>query len=85
MNCRASYCFHAHRIHGNGPCERCGRDARDVHHRDGDWRNNAPQNLERLCDVDCHGGESDGYGSEHPQVSEVLRDMGSDERALVYL
>lgn len=53
MNCRASYCFHAHRIHGNGPCERCGRDARDVHHRDGDWRNNAPQNLERLC-RSCH-------------------------------
>lgn len=35
-------------------CERCGKKGRtDVHHRDEDWRNNLPENLERLC-RSCH-------------------------------
>lgn len=35
-------------------CERCrSRTDLDVHHRDGDPTNNAPQNLETLCN-DCH-------------------------------
>ena len=37
-----------------GKCERCGRpDARDVHHKDGDCRNNRKSNLERIC-RSCH-------------------------------
>ena len=39
-------------------CERCGFEAEhrcqlDVHHRDGDLENNAPDNLETLC-ANCH-------------------------------
>jgi len=35
-------------------CERCGRAGRlDVHHKDGDPTNNAPENLEVLC-RGCH-------------------------------
>jgi hypothetical protein len=37
-----------------GSCARCGRpDASDVHHKDGDWQNNTPANLERIC-RGCH-------------------------------
>jgi ssDNA-binding Zn-finger/Zn-ribbon topoisomerase 1 len=36
-----------------GPCERCGKPGRDVHHKDRNWRNNEPSNLERLC-RSCH-------------------------------
>ena len=37
-----------------GPCERCGTmNALDVHHKDHDWTNNAPENLERIC-RSCH-------------------------------
>lgn len=50
---RSAACERARRIAGNGPCERCGSPSRDVHHRDGDWRNNAAANLERLC-RSCH-------------------------------
>ena len=37
-----------------GPCEVCGKhDALDVHHRDKDTNNNAPENLQRIC-RSCH-------------------------------
>ena len=37
-----------------GPCARCGSPENvDVHHKDEDWQNNAPENLERLC-RSCH-------------------------------
>lgn len=37
-----------------GPCSRCGTpNALDVHHRDGNWQNNEPSNLERICRT-CH-------------------------------
>lgn len=45
---------HARKACPPGPCARCGTPCRtDVHHRDDDWRNNAPANLERLC-RSCH-------------------------------
>lgn len=44
---------HARKAKPEGTCERCGAPGRDVHHRDGDWRNNRPSNLERLCRP-CH-------------------------------
>jgi len=40
-------------------CQVCGYGVRDknrdaqVHHKDGDWTNNDPENLETLC-WDCH-------------------------------
>lgn len=35
-------------------CERCGKPGRlHVHHRDGDYQNNSPANLETLC-PSCH-------------------------------
>lgn len=37
-----------------GPCRKCGALGRtDVHHKDEDWQNNSPSNLERLCRL-CH-------------------------------
>lgn len=37
-----------------GPCQRCGAEnALDVHHLDGDYRNNSLTNLERIC-RSCH-------------------------------
>lgn len=45
---------HARNIKPTGPCERCGAIKKtDVHHKDGNWRNNALDNLERLC-RSCH-------------------------------
>src|SRR5438876_5774526 len=33
--------YHARRLCPQGPCVKCGRpNASDVHHTDGDWRNN---------------------------------------------
>lgn len=40
-------------------CERCGRPAHDVHHRDGNTRNLDPANLESLCRR-CHNRETHG-------------------------
>lgn len=46
--------YHARKICPPGPCARCGKPrATDVHHRDGDWRNNDRANLERICRK-CH-------------------------------
>jgi hypothetical protein len=44
----------ARRLKPPGPCERCGKEAAPVvHHKDENWRNNNPDNLERLCQS-CH-------------------------------
>lgn len=49
--------YHARKIVPAGSCERCGSpNASDVHHKDGDWTNNNPDNLERLC-RSCHNLE----------------------------
>jgi len=46
--------YHARKIVGSGPCERCGSpDASDVHHKNGNWKDNSPENLERIC-RSCH-------------------------------
>ena len=46
--------YHARRMVPRGPCAICGKpNATDVHHRDGNFRNNAPENLIRLC-RSCH-------------------------------
>lgn len=38
----------------HGPCSRCGKEnASDVHHKDGNFQNNLPANLERIC-RSCH-------------------------------
>lgn len=47
----------ARKICPNGPCKKCGKPAAtDVHHKDGDWNNNSPTNLERIC-RGCHNKE----------------------------
>lgn len=44
----------ARQLKPSGPCESCGSSRNvDVHHRDGDWQNNALENLQRLC-RSCH-------------------------------
>jgi hypothetical protein len=45
----------ARRLKPPGPCENCGEQEKrtDVHHRDHNWKNNALDNLKRLC-VSCH-------------------------------
>jgi ssDNA-binding Zn-finger/Zn-ribbon topoisomerase 1 len=53
----------ARRLKPPGPCERCGKEAAlVVHHTDENWRNNDPDNLERLCQS-CHLKEHRG---RHP-------------------
>lgn len=45
---------HARKLVAPGPCAKCGKpDASDVHHKDDDWQNNSPENLERIC-RSCH-------------------------------
>jgi hypothetical protein len=52
---RAAMGYRARRITGyfGHDCERCGKPAELVHHRDGNPRNNDPANHERLCRR-CH-------------------------------
>lgn len=46
--------YHARKAKPKGACEKCGSKRNvDVHHRDGNWRNNDPKNLGRLCRK-CH-------------------------------
>ena len=46
--------YHARKICPPGPCVSCGRpDRAEVHHKDENWQNNSPENLERLC-RSCH-------------------------------
>ena len=48
---------HARQIMPPGPCNRCGTHAAlDVHHRDHNFQNNNPSNLERIC-RSCHSME----------------------------
>ena len=45
---------HARKLVGRGPCKKCGKpNARDVHHKDGNYLNNSRRNLQRLC-RGCH-------------------------------
>lgn len=39
-----------------GPCEKCGKPAEEVHHKDRNKRNASPENLIRLCGP-CHLAE----------------------------
>ena len=46
--------YHARKLLPTGRCEICGKSsAKDAHHRDGDHRNNSPENLQRVC-RGCH-------------------------------
>ena len=46
--------WHSRKLVPKGGCEICGaKDARDVHHRDGDVHNNTKENLQRIC-RSCH-------------------------------
>lgn len=46
--------YHARKICPPGPCARCGKAKKtDVHHKNGDWKDNREDNLERLC-RSCH-------------------------------
>ena len=46
--------YHARKICKPGPCVICGKEGRtEVHHKDWNWRNNSPENLERVC-RGCH-------------------------------
>ena len=49
--------YHARKLIPKGSCARCGKpNAKDVHHKDGDHRNNLLENLERIC-RSCHSLE----------------------------
>lgn len=51
---------HARKACPPGPCESCGSSQNvDVHHRNGDWQDNTPSNLQRLC-RSCHNREHRG-------------------------
>lgn len=53
---RQSY-YQRARKHRKPACERCGTaDRLHVHHKDGNFKNNDPANLETLCET-CHGKE----------------------------
>jgi hypothetical protein len=53
------------RKHRKSACERCGGTARlNAHHKDRDYTNNAPDNIETLC-VWCHQGD---HGPERGSV-----------------
>lgn len=56
--------YHARKICPPTPCEKCGSEHRtDVHHKDMNWKNNAQDNLQRLCrscHIKAHRSESDG-------------------------
>lgn len=43
----------AQRLYKLGPCEHCGKPARDRHHKDDDTGNNIRSNIEILC-RSCH-------------------------------
>lgn len=46
--------WHSRKLVPKGPCEMCGKTGKtDVHHKDGNWMNNDPKNLVRLC-RSCH-------------------------------
>lgn len=46
--------YHARKLVPQGRCEICGKEnALDVHHKDGDFTNNNPSNLMRIC-RSCH-------------------------------
>ena len=36
-----------------GPCVKCSASKAEVHHKNEDWKDNRPENLERLC-RSCH-------------------------------
>lgn len=55
--------YHARKMVPAGCCNRCGKpDASDVHHKDGNYLNNSPENLERIC-RSCHVREHKQRGS----------------------
>lgn len=60
----ASTCrYHARKLVPSGPCSVCGKpDALDVHHKDGDFTNNTPSNLQRIC-RGCHIHQHRSKGS----------------------
>ena len=49
--------YHARKALPESPCGKRGKMVRtEVHHKDGDWQNNSPTNLVRLC-RSCHSRE----------------------------
>ncbi len=53
MTTRRAYAMRARKLLLKA-CETCGGNTRlSVHHRDRDWRNNAPENIQTLC-TPCH-------------------------------
>ena len=46
--------YHARKMCAPSPCTACGKEGRtDVHHINGNWQDNRPENLTRLC-RSCH-------------------------------
>lgn len=45
--------WHARKICPPGPCVKCGAVKAEVHHKNDDWKDRRPENLERLC-RSCH-------------------------------
>ncbi len=87
---RAAACAEARRIMRKlgvpYVCINCGIDwvKLDAHHKDRDWRNNDPENLEYLC-KDCHNKEHGKVPKTVP-VSDTRRKIQyTDEEILGFL
>lgn len=57
----------------NVPCEKCGAEKSERHHRDGDTANNSPGNIARLCGL-CHK-------KEHADILARLGEIGKKNLA----
>lgn len=78
---KATYHMRA-RKHRKPACERCGSTIKlEVHHKDLDWKNNDPSNLETICGC-CHGrhhGPKRGelFASRMRIDKQVIRDVAA--------
>lgn len=66
------------KMYPDAPCERCGAENSERHHKDANTANNEPENIERLCRR-CHM-EADGRMDAARQQMRALQPKGSAAR-----